>query len=132
MERHLIYRGSRMTKKSTLTEAQEQILLSTWLTKSGIRHSASANGEKRNLYTGLKLKRMGVSAGYPDIEIQIPRKPYHGLFLELKRESGGILSSAQRDWLAYLQEKRYFASCASGFEEAKSIITRYLTLPEWE
>lgn len=110
------------------TEAQDQIKLVVWLTKMGIRFSASANGGSRNMLEAAKLKRMGVSPGFPDIEIPIPSGPYHGLYIELKREKGGKASPAQVDWLNYLREKGYWADIARGFDEAKEIVLHYLSL----
>jgi hypothetical protein len=106
-------------KKVCPTEDKEQILLAVWLTKKGIKFTASANGGKRNLLEALKFKRMGVSAGFPDIEIPLPIAPYHGLYIELKRQKGGKLSESQIEWLNYLNEKGYYAVVARGFDEAK-------------
>lgn len=109
------------------TEAQDQIRLVTWLWKQGIRVSASANGGSRNLLEALKFKRMGVSPGFPDIEIPLPSGSYHGLYIELKREKGGKVSESQTEWLNYLQEKGYYAKVAFGFEDAKRIVIEYLS-----
>lgn len=108
------------------TEEVEQIKLAVWLAKMGIRFTASANGGKRNYWEAVKFKRMGVSAGYPDIEVPLPSGPYHGLYLELKRQSGGKISAQQQDWLNYLNEKGYWAKVAYGFEDAKRIVLEYL------
>ena len=112
------------------TEAAEQIKLAVWLTKKGIRFTASANGGQRNLLEALKFKRMGVSPGFPDIEIPLPIAPYHGCYIELKRQKGGKLSENQVDWLKYLTEKGYYAVCCRGFDEAKEIVLHYLSLAE--
>lgn len=105
----------------------EQIMLAAWLAKKGIRFNASANGGKRNYFEALKFKRMGVSAGFPDIEIPIPSGPYHGLYIELKRIKGGKVSEAQLEWLNYLKDKGYYADVAYGFEQAKEIVIHYLS-----
>ena len=115
-----------MTRKVSLraipSEDQEQIRLVTWLIKQGIRFYAIPNGGKRNLFEALKLKRMGVVAGIPDLCIPIPSGCYHGLYIELKREKGGKVSDSQSDWLAFLTEKGYYAQVARGFEEAREMI----------
>jgi len=110
------------------TESDDQILLAVWLKKKGIRFTASANGGKRNYYEAIKLKRMGVSPGFPDIEIPYPSGKYHGLYIELKRKKGGKVSPEQAEWLQYLRDKGYYAEIAHGFEEAKEIVTHYLSL----
>jgi hypothetical protein len=108
-------------------ESDEQIMFVTWLKKHGIRVSASANGGWRNLFEAMKLKRMGVSPGFPDIEIPFPSGPYHGLYIELKPIKGGRLSDAQQDWLNYLNKNGYYAVRANGYEEAKAVVIQYLS-----
>lgn len=110
------------------TEETEQIRFVTWLVNRGVRLSASANGGSRNVLEAMKLKRMGVSSGFPDIEIPFPSGTYHGLYIEMKRVKGGRLSDNQIDWLNYLREKGYYAEVAHGFEEAKEIFLHYLSL----
>lgn len=116
-----------MPKNITPLEEQDQIRLSVWLKKKGIKHNANANGGKRDLRTAMKLKRMGVSPGFPDIEIPYPSGSYNGLYIELKREKGGKVSESQSEWLAFLREKGYYAQVAKGFEEAKEMIIHYFS-----
>lgn len=70
---------------------------------------------------------MGVSPGVPDVCIPIPSGSYHGLYIELKRTKGGKVSDHQKDWLAFLTEKGYYAQVANGFEEARNIVLHYLS-----
>lgn len=107
-------------------EDYEQICLATWLDRKGILYTASANGGSRYMAEAVKLKRMGVKKGYPDITIPIARKGYHGLYIELKRVSGGILSPEQKMWLAKLNAEGNLALRANGFQEAANIIEDYL------
>jgi hypothetical protein len=115
-------------KKIVPTEDEEQITLATWLTKQGIRFYAIPNGGRRNLREAVKLKRTGLSPGVPDICIPIPSGCYHGLYIELKRQKGGKLSTEQINWLEFLRERGYYADVAFGFEEAKQIVLYYLGL----
>jgi len=110
------------------TEAEEQILLATWLGKMGIRFYAIPNGGKRDYLEAAKLKRCGTSAGVPDICIPLPSGPYHGLYIELKRASGGKASNHQIDWLNYLRNNNYYAEICHGFDEAKIVVLHYLSL----
>jgi hypothetical protein len=71
---------------------------------------------------------MGTIAGVPDLCIPIPSGSYHGLYIELKRQKGGKVSSEQSDWLAFLREKGYYAQVAKGFDEAKEMIMHYFSL----
>lgn len=109
------------------TEDQEQIKLATWLTKQGIRFFAIPNGGRRNLFEAIKFKRMGVQPGIPDLCIPIPSGSYHGLYIELKRVSGGRVSDVQSEWLSFLRDQGYFAEVAKGFEEARTMVVEYLS-----
>ena len=75
---------------------------------------------------GSKFKRMGYRAGTPDIMIFEPNKYFHGLFIELKRIKGGIVSDNQQDFLNHLQANGYAAEVANGHVEAIKIIKNYL------
>ncbi len=117
----------KIAKSGIPTEAQEQTKLATWLRKQGIRFTASANGGSRNLLEAMALKRSGVSPGFPDIEIPKPRGKYHGMYIEMKRADGGVLSAHQAEWLNYLQKEGYYALSCAGFEEAKAQVVFYMS-----
>lgn len=72
------------------------------------------------------MKRQGLSPGIPDLCIPIPREPYHGLYIELKRVSGGVVSDAQKDWIEFLTEVGYKAVVSKGAEQAMLVIGEYL------
>lgn len=72
------------------------------------------------------MKRCGVISGVPDLCIPLPSGPYHGLYIELKRIRGGIVSDTQLEWIKYLHEQNYYAEIVRGCDEAKEIILRYL------
>ena len=109
------------------TERQEQIWFITWLRKQGYRCHHSPNGGKRNILEGYNLKMMGVSAGFPDVEVPLPSGHYHGFYCEMKPIKGGRLTDEQREWLSYLRDKGYWAEVAHGFEEAKEMFLHYLS-----
>ena len=115
-------------KNADLSEAQEQILLSSWLTKNHIIHSASANGGKRNLFEAVKLKKMGVSPGFPDIQIPFPNGKYYGLFLEMKKKKGSVTSKCQKEWIRFLNLHGYHAEVVYGFDHGKEVVKRYFNL----
>lgn len=109
-------------------EDEEQIKLAVWLTKRNIKFYAIPNGGKRNFWEAMKLKRTGVQRGVPDICVPIPSGGYHSLYIELKRQKGGVVSSEQREWLDWLNKAGFYARVAKGFEEAKVIVEFYLSL----
>lgn len=116
-----------MPKKDCPFEDFEQARLVTWMTRQGIRFYAVPNSGKRSFSYAIKLKSTGLVPGVPDICIPIPSGEWHGLYIELKRQHGGVLSDPQREWLDYLNKQNYYASVANGFEEAKNIILKYLS-----
>jgi hypothetical protein len=119
-----------LKKKKTIVpkEDQEQTKFVIWLEKNNILHFAIPNGGKRNLIEAFKLKRCGVKSGVPDVCIPIPSAPYHGLYIELKRVSGGSVSESQKEWIINLRKKGYCAEIAKGADEAKQIVRNYLKL----
>lgn len=113
-------------KLASPTEEQDQIKLAVWLDKNKLPFYAIPNGGKRNFFEAVKLKRCGVKAGIPDICLPLPnRKGYHGLYIELKRVSGGRVSDEQLAWQELLRKNGYCAEIAYGLEEAKKIVSNY-------
>ena len=83
------------------------------------------NGGKRDARTAAILKRCGVKSGVPDLVLPAARCGYHGLYIELK--AGKNRTSKNQDmWLENLRKQGYFTAVAYGFEEATSLILRYL------
>lgn len=117
-----------MAVNNTPKEEVEQIKFCTWLTNSNIAHYAIPNGGYRHMVEAVKLKRSGVQRGVPDLCIPIPRGKYHGLYIEMKRQKGGVLSDGQLYWLTLLRDQGYFAEIANGYEEGRCIVERYLEL----
>ncbi len=115
-------------KKAVPLEDQEQIALADWLRTQKIKFYAIPNGGYRYALEALKFKRMGAMAGVPDICIPIPSGVYHGLYIELKRRIGGVISDNQQSWLEFLNETGYYARVAYGFDEAREIVLSYLAL----
>lgn len=107
-------------------EQAEHFRAAAWLRKQGIRFHHSPNGEKRDALVGMKLKQMGTSPGFPDFEIPLPRKGYHGLYIELKRVFGGGLSEAQREWRDYLIKEGYCWHMARGSDDLIQFVEKYL------
>jgi len=107
-------------------EETEQIWLADWLRAKKILFTSSANGGSRHPAEGRKFKRMGVRKGWPDIEIPYARKSYHGLYIELKRVEGSVISVDQKICLRQLTENGYLATVAFGFNEARQIVDDYL------
>ncbi len=119
-------------KRRKHEEQDEQIKLATWLKKRGILFTASANGVACHRFERMKLARMGVSAGFPDILIPIARKGSNSLYIELKKRRGGSLSDEQAFWLEQLNKEGHRALRADGADEAIKIVVDYLSLTTGE
>ena len=123
-----------LTKKQSASaspyEDQEQIVAATWLDKNNILYYHCPNGGKRNYAEAVKFKAMGVKAGVPDLCIPIARGSHHGLYIELKRQSGGVLSDAQKWWRDQLIKNGYAWFEAHGAQELIDHVKKYLGVAE--
>ena len=84
------------------------------------------NGGKRSVTEATSFVAEGVRAGIPDLMLAIPQKSYHGLFIEMKKRKGGVLSELQKEMLITMREQGYAAYMCNGFEVAKHLIETYL------
>jgi len=114
-------------------ESKEQQYLIQWfrLKYRDVKIVASANGGSRNKFEAANLKRSGVTAGVPDIQILKAARGYHGLFIELKATPSklrkkGVVSEAQKVLIDYLNQEGYLAVVCWGWVEAKDKIDWYL------
>lgn len=121
-----------MAKNISPPEAFEQEQIFLWKQRNHKKYpdlkflNASLNGIR--LYPGQrkKAKRQGLPKGFPDINLPVVCYPWVGLYIELKRVKGGIVSKEQKWWLEKLNEQGYYAVVAKGHEEAIGFIKGYL------
>lgn len=107
-------------------EEDEQRAVAEYLDWLGVLYNHSPNEGQRAVQYTVKLKALGMKAGFPDIFIYEPRGEFCGLAIELKRVSGGRVSDAQRDWIDKLNARGYKAVVCKGFDEAKRTIDDYM------
>jgi len=78
-----------------------------------------ASGEKRDMVTAVRLKRMGVAPGWPDLMF------FHDegcvCFLELKRR-GGRQTEAQAAIAEFLRDAGHQYNCVDNFNDAVSTL----------
>jgi hypothetical protein len=90
--------------------------------------NGSLNGVRLTVGQAVKAKRAGMKKGFPDINLPIPRRGFHGLFIELKK-GGGVPSDVSREQKNYLtmmaSEGNHCAVCF-GAGDAIDVITWYL------
>ena len=133
------------TKAIVPSEDNECMALANYLRLKGLRFSHIAQetpagsyqfGVWKPAYKTLKRnKEMGVNQGVPDYIVIIERKgtekagPRNNilLFIEMKRELGGKVSTEQSEWINALNKVfGVVAVVCCGFEEAKNFIDAYV------
>lgn len=93
--------------------------------------AASANGGTRNVREAANMKREGVLAGMPDLQILCAKHNYHGLFIEMKTPASkdhakGKVNMIQKSIINQLNQAGYYAIVCWGYEEARKVIDWYL------
>lgn len=129
-------------------EEDEQALVVQWAalkrTEFGplIRHVFSipngaylAGSEKKRGAQMARLQRVGLRVGAADLFVALPRRQWHGLYVEMKRprvafrsrrEAETAVSSEQRTFGEDMLEAGYAWVVAYGFDEAKKVIEAYV------
>lgn len=108
-------------------ESDIQMRLAFWLTTQhpDVIFTSALGGIKTTIGQAVKLKRLGYRKGWPDLFFAEPRQGFHGLFVELKTETG-LPSIDQIDLLDRFNRKGYKAVMCRGFDDAQKTIQEYL------
>lgn len=85
------------------------------------------NGGSRDPVEARHLKDQGVKRGVPDLCLPVSRGHYHGLYIEMKTETGRA-SGEQEWWGERLCEQGYAWRICQGWQEATTILEGYLSL----
>ena len=115
-----------------MSEAEEQIALFDWAAWVGKQIPCMnlmfhiPNGGSRNAAEAAHLKLQGVKPGVPDIFLPVARGGCHGLFIEMKRAKGGVLSRFQSEYIEALMREGYRCAVCHGRDEAVKTSTEYL------
>ena len=119
-----------------MTEAQHQANVIKWSQQPSVRamwpelallHHIP-NGGTRDPVEG-KLKQQGVKSGVPDLSLPVARERYHGLYIEMKTETGRP-TVEQKWWGEQLTAQGYVWEVCHGWQSAVRVLEWYLTLPE--
>jgi len=114
------------------TEDTEQLAVIAWCEGYALADTRARlllhvpNGGSRHIVEASKLRRLGVRAGVPDLLLPVAVAPYHGLWIEMKRRKGGLVSAAQHGWIDALRAEGYAVAVARGADEAIDTIIAYL------
>lgn len=112
-----------MKTKSQSSEAAHQYGFLIWFHQKfpGVLIYHCPNGEKRSIKTAVRLKKMGVVAGIPDLMV-----PAWMLYIELKREKVGVVSEAQKKIMSYLTRVGYTCIIGYGATDASAKVLKFL------
>ena len=108
------------------SEHIEQAFFVQWARRKELPIFAIPNGGARHIKVAMKLKLEGVRAGVPDLFIALAVGKYHGLFIEMKRQKGGSVSTEQKEWHKLLIANGYKVIIGYGAESAKEQTLLYL------
>jgi VRR-NUC domain len=90
----------------------------------GIKLIHTPNGGHRNALEAARFKRQGVTPGVPDLFLMKSANGFHGLFIEVKSETGK-LSEYQKEMLAYLDSMQYKTAVIRSVDEFIKVVNEY-------
>jgi len=98
---------------------------------NGAKLPYTGTGKSRRCKQAGILKTEGLKAGVPDLCLPVARGQYHGLYIELKRNSSRAkVSPDQAKWIWALRALGHKAVVRFGWESARDTIIDYLNLEE--
>jgi hypothetical protein len=106
------------------TEHEEQAAVIAWADnhpEAWVLY-ANVNGQ----YRPGQRPEPGLRTGIPDLFLPLARGGANGLYIELKRTKGGVVSEAQNFWIETLLNRGYWAVVCYGADEAIEAIIEYL------
>ena len=124
------------------TEYDEQRAVISWCRQysrfAGFEKLAMVHGDSSGVRVpigcALKMKKAGAIKGWPDLFLPVPLESqpgqYHccGLFIELKRRQGGVVSREQKEIHRLLSKNGYRVEVCKGADAAIQAIIDYLGL----
>ena len=118
-----------------LSEARHQASGIKWTQQPAIRRQWPElallhhipNGGTRDPIEAKHLKQQGGKSGVPDLFLPVPRGRYHGLYIEMKTETGHT-SREQEWWGEKLRTQGYMWEVCHGWQSAVSVLEWYMSL----
>lgn len=120
------------------TAAKMQLLRAEQGPQNGVKVlrwlHAIPNGGYRDPVTAARMKAEGVKAGVPDIFLPVCRTDISGretlscgLYIEMKKPKGGVLSEEQKQFRQHCELERFDYVMCKTWREAADAIKTYLT-----
>lgn len=126
-----LIKPSRTKKRNAQPEAIEQERVIKWARDNEnnypflwLLHS-SLNGVKLSKNQAGRAKTQGMLSGVPDLFLPVPKKGFHGLFIEMKSQQGRV-SVSQSRFLSVTNELGYQSIVCYLSEDAIEKIKEYL------
>ena len=88
---------------------------------------ASQAGARVSWKQAKRLKAEGMQRGIPDLHLPVARNGSHGLWIEMKRRRGSLVSPRQRWWHDALRLHGHQVVVAKGAEHAIAILFAYVS-----
>ena len=109
--------------KISPSEHSEQVGFINWFRAKypDVLIFAIPNGEKRAISVAKRLKMEGVVRGIPDLFV-----PAWTLWIEMKRVSGGRLSTEQRQMIKYLEGVKHTVIVGKGATDASQQVLKFI------
>ena len=89
------------------------------------------NGGSRNRKEAVKLKRMGVLAGVPDLHLPVAKAGYNSLYIEMKYGDGRLQTTQKAFLSAAAAERNYCIVCYTA-EDAIDVLEKYMNNRAYE
>lgn len=86
---------------------------------------AVPNGGARDRVTGAKLKAEGVVAGVADLFLSVPRKGFHGMYIEMKAGKN-TQTESQKEFQRSVEAEGYLYKVIRSFDEFMQEVEDYL------
>jgi len=110
-------------------ESQIQIACVTWFKLQYAQYAKNffsvPNGGFRNKITGAILKKEGALSGVADLQLAVPNRFYHGLFIEMKQPKG-TQQDTQKEFQKAVESQGYKYVICRSLDEFMEIINNYL------
>ena len=87
----------------------------------------AGDSRQRAIYMN-SLKKQGFKVGVSDVNIDLPRGPYHGARFELKRDKTSKVSEEQKAWCGLMARAGYYARIVCGYDEIVAETRNYLSM----
>lgn len=85
----------------------------------------AADDKAGRAFRGMLMKTEGLKPGVPDLFFPFPAGIFSGLYVEMKKPSGGVLSAQQKDFLAYAEKVGYCCVVCKTWREAAEAVEKY-------